>query len=174
MSAEIWGFGSAVWPATSSGISLSTASLGGRVKVLEPTSALATALTVSTQSPRSERGVTVAPATPTPQYEVYLIGKLSFTGFSSPIDAEARLEIKPNEGTIFTATVVAGGTGSDLDTLSKEMDADAQSDWINIYPSALDAVAFSQNQLDVYIDFGKSTFCLYGAVTNIGSILVVG
>ena len=53
------------------------------------------------------------------------------------------------------------------------MDADAQSDWINIYPSALDAVAFSQNQSDVYIDFGKSTFCLYGAATKIGSILVL-
>ncbi|KFZ24936.1 hypothetical protein V502_00571, partial [Pseudogymnoascus sp. VKM F-4520 (FW-2644)] len=172
VSIDIWGFGttgSAGWEVAASGVELTTASLGGRIRILEP------------QKPTTSLNdyLTSAVPEPTPtqrQYDVYIIGTASFTGFTGANTAEARLNIKPNDGVTFTAGVTKTAAGSDLNTLSQELDASPGSNWSSIIPQSTSSISLDQDGIYVYANLtkGKTAFALYGSVTGIGYLLLLG
>jgi hypothetical protein len=154
VSAEIWGTGTSSWNPTSSGVPLNTASLGGRIKVYEP-------------HPLSSKG----PIT-TRVYEIYLIGELTFTGFAS---LEARLNISSIGTQSFTAALTKmDASGDEIETLSKELDTDTGSDWNSLVPQGTTPISFDKDGLFLYIDFKKSTFCLFGSVNKVGAVTILG
>ncbi|GIK07592.1 hypothetical protein Aspvir_003258 [Aspergillus viridinutans] len=169
VSIDVWGFGTtgpAGWEVAASGVKLTTASLGGRIRILEPPKPTAP-------------GVSLASTVPAPkqrEYYVYIIGTASFTGFSGANAAEARLNIKPDDGVTFTAGVNKTATGSDLNTLSQELDASPDSNWSSIIPKTTTSISLDQDGIYVYANLtkGKTTFALYGSVTGIGSLLLLG
>lgn len=164
VSIDVWGFGTTgsgtgTWEIAASGVELSTASLGGRIHIMEPA---AQSIESTTNAER--------------QYDVYIIGTVSFTGFSGANAAEARLNIKSNDGVTFTAGITKTGSGSDLNTLSEELDTNPGSNWDSILPLTTSSISLDQTGISVYANFTKddTRFAMYGSVTGIGYLLLLG
>lgn len=216
VSIDIWGFGTtgtAGWKIAASGVELTTASLGGRIRILEPPPKPST-IPNGDLSPRVygrvngymnghakghhtdhmnrmnghlgsqtngrfNRYLTSAghkPSTTNRQYDVYIIGTVSFTGFSGVDAAEARLNIKPDDGVTFTAGVTKDGTGSDINTLSEELDTTPGSNWSSIIPQGTASISLDQDGIFLYIKLtkDKTNFSIFGNVAGIGSLLMFG
>ncbi|MBO9539436.1 hypothetical protein J7643_02455 [bacterium] len=143
-SIELWTYADPTqWEFQLGGQSLSLGLLGGRVRVLAPADAQATAI-----------------------YEACLYGRLSAGGY---VTAEARLWLGSAQNTVITAVVSPDdGVSDPLASLTGQFASADQPAWNTLIPAATAPLQFAGGAF-MYLDLTEDVLALFGSVGDLGT-----